>query len=114
VDAGIDTGSIVERRLLEITGTETTLGELEEADDRLAAEMMAAVVAERLVPGRVPGASPHAERHPICHRLGAEERRQADNLVRAGRARECFEAWRKYCLPGAGFRLPPEFGGPER
>jgi methionyl-tRNA formyltransferase len=106
IDAGIDTGPIIERRLLRIPDEASSLREIEAATGRLTAELLADVVAEYAA-GRAPGSRGASERWPLCRRATQEERVQAEEVARRGRAHELFEAWRSRCDDAEQLRLPP-------
>ena len=93
VDAGIDTGPIVRRRLVRPGGGERTLREVETLADAVAADLLADVAWETSATGSVPPAIEQAERAPLCRWLSVAERGQADALVAAGRAVELYDAW---------------------
>lgn len=111
VNAGIDRGAIIERRLLPVTGREQTIAELEDAANRLSIEMLADLVAGPLSRGEVPAAVEQTEKHPLCRLMSAEEHAAAEAEVRRGRAWELFEGWRPACLDEETFRLPAGFDG---
>jgi methionyl-tRNA formyltransferase len=96
IDAGIDTGPVIQRRLLRPSGTEATVRELEAAAGRLTAELVADVVADWAA-GYEPQPFAQAERLPLCARSSPEERRQMDLAVSDGLARKLFEEWELHC-----------------
>jgi hypothetical protein len=114
VDSGIDRGAVIERRLLPITGTETSLAELEAAADELVAEMMVEVVVRQLARGVIPAASTQTERFPLCKTLAAPERARVEASVRQGWAKILFESWRSHCLDPERLWLPSHFEAGER
>jgi folate-dependent phosphoribosylglycinamide formyltransferase PurN len=93
VDAGIDTGAIVARRLMPVPPGPSSLLSLERAADAFAADLMVDVVAG-IRRGEHPAVLPQPERHPL-HRLDAAalDRPAHEALARAGRAGELFERW---------------------
>lgn len=111
VNAGIDRGAVIERRLLPFAEGETSLQQVEAAAERLAVEVLADIVAGQLSEMRVPKAFEQRTKHPLCRWLPPEESREVDAEIRAGRARELFEQWRPLCLDGDKFRLPPNYEG---
>jgi hypothetical protein len=103
VDPGIDSGCLLARRLLPISGGET-LGELRAALLELWVEMTAELVAAACAEGLPPG-TPQALRFPLCRRVPAAMTAVAD----PARALELFEKWRPFCAPG-GLSLPSPEG----
>jgi len=93
VDAGIDTGPILTRRLLDLARVEASLAAIEEASVVAAAEHLADVVQQTVGAGRLPVAVPQQERFPLCRFLDAAARAEADRRIRAGHARTLFERW---------------------
>ena len=96
VDAGIDTGRIIERRLVPVAGGETVEA-LRDALHRLWVEMTVDVVAAAragtLAPGHV-----QSGRFPLCRDLSAPEDVQAmEDAVRQDTARALFERWHPLC-----------------
>ena len=99
VDAGIDTGPILERRLVPVAGGET-MAELRDALYGLWVEMTADVIeaagAAPLSPGRAQGA-----RFPLCRTLSAPaELAAVAAAVRNGAAKAFFDRWSPLCDPG--------------
>lgn len=92
VDAGIDTGRILARRLLEVRGGEST-AELKAALHRLWVEMTADLAT---APALGEGWT-QAGRFPLARTLPAPA---ADEPVRRGVHRDLFERWRPACGPG--------------
>lgn len=109
VDPGIDTGVIIERRLLPIA-SETTLAELEKAANELAAATLAEIVAEQVMRGIVPQGYQQDGRLPLSKWLSPEERESIDSNVRQGYARALFESWSKLCAPSGKYQLPAALG----
>jgi folate-dependent phosphoribosylglycinamide formyltransferase PurN len=106
IDQGIDTGTIIERRLLRIRETDTTLLILEEAADDLAAEMMADVVVAIKEHGRAPSGVAQLVRHPLYRWPDEDVRRKHDALARSGRALELFKLWNPLCTDHNRLTLP--------
>ena len=112
VDAEIDRGPVVERRLLPVP-MGASLASLESEAIRLGAavlaEMVAACVAAGVpLPGRV-----QAARHPLCRWATPAERRAAEAAVADGVAMALFERWAARCRPpSAPWRLPDADGPP--
>jgi len=110
VNAGIDLGQIIERRLLPITGKET-LQELEINADDLATTMIADLITEQLMLGRAPESIEQVNKFPICKWLNPTERLSVDELLRKGEAKRLFEQWRPFCVEQERHTVPLEFGG---
>lgn len=105
VDAGIDTGPVLERRLVPVAGEEGEAG-LRDALYALWTGMTADVVAaareSRLPPGR-----PQGDRFPLCRTLSTPaELAAVTAAVRGGGAKALFDAWRPLC--DENLSLPPD------
>lgn len=112
VNAGIDRGDVIERRLLPVEGP-TTLAALERAAVNLAAELLADVVTAIVREDAAVVGVPQRELHPLCRWLTADERRQVEVEVAAGSAQEAFARWRACCTPSAPpWRLTPDAAEP--
>ncbi len=109
VSSGIDTGAMIERRLLPVTGKEIALAELEAGADQLTSEMMVDVVVEQLLHGNVPAAVQQTTKFPMCSWMSAEERVGVDEQVRAGRAKQLFEGWRPAGIDSEKCQLPADY-----
>jgi methionyl-tRNA formyltransferase len=114
VDAGIDTGPLIERRLLPVPPGPIPLGSLSRAADELAAEIMAEVVEALALGHGPPRAEPQDERYPLFLRSPPGERSAHEPLALSGRAGELFEQWKprgtdpsKWTIP---LRSPPGVG----
>lgn len=106
VDAGIDTGPILRRRLVRIPGDAKSLHDLELAADIAAAELLADVVAEAVAQGDLAPGQPQLQRFPLCRWLTMEERSVVDRQVALGRAASLFEEWAQKA-DSATLDLPP-------
>jgi hypothetical protein len=105
VDAGIDTGRLLERRLVPVAGGETAEG-LRGALYRLWVEMTAelALAAAR---GLLPAGTPQAGRFPLCRPVSDPEGIAAmEDAVRRGVPKQLFERWKLLCGPRE--TLPPD------
>jgi hypothetical protein len=91
VDPGIDTGPVIARRLVPVTGTET-LDELRDAMFSLWVEMTADLVAAA-AEGCVPAGSAQAGRFPLCPTLAETD------PASAAAAKTLLERWRPLCDP---------------
>ncbi|HET7459702.1 MAG TPA: formyltransferase family protein [Longimicrobium sp.] len=99
VDPGIDTGAVLERRLLALRGGETRK-ELAKAIHMLWMEMTADLVA-RAAAGPLPPGTPQRDRFPLCRTLtDPAERAAVDEALRRGAAKALFERWLPLCEPG--------------
>jgi folate-dependent phosphoribosylglycinamide formyltransferase PurN len=97
VDAGIDTGALVARRLLPVQPGPSSLNALELAADDLAAQLMADVVEALVRRGERPVGVRQEQRFPLYRWPPAEQRPAHEALARAGHAGELFERWRPLC-----------------
>lgn len=109
IDPGIDTGAIIERRLLPITSKSQRLPDLEVAVGQLAARMMADAVESLLRGGQKPAATPQTARFPLFRAPDAQERQALNRLALAGRAPELFESWKEFSLGAPDWVLPPNW-----
>ncbi|HEX6910454.1 MAG TPA: formyltransferase family protein [Longimicrobium sp.] len=98
VDAGIDTGRILERRLVAVAGYETAAG-LRDALHRVWVEMTVDwIVAAGAAP--LPTGEPQTARFPLCRTLSTPaELAAVDEAVRSGAAGALFDRWRPLCGP---------------
>jgi len=98
VDAGIDTGRILARRLVPVRGGEGFAG-LRDAMVRLWVEMTAGVVAAAQA-GPLPPGEPQPGRFPLCPTLATPaERAPVDAAVLRGDAKALFDRWLPLCDP---------------
>jgi len=97
VDPGIDTGALLERRLLPVRGDETP-DRLWDALHRLWVEMTADL-AQAALAGPLPAGTPQPQRFPLCRDAAAVERDAAAEAVGRGEARALFERWLPLCDP---------------
>lgn len=107
VDPGIDTGAVVERRLLSVRPDDTRLGTLERAAMELSAEMMADAVEAIVRRGEVPAGTVQAGRYPLFRWLDAAGQARQRALAATGRAHQLYEAWRPLCVDIERGILPP-------
>jgi len=107
VDAGIDTGPIVQRRLLPVAPGDTHLGDLEQACMRLASEMLADAVESVVRGGGVPAGVPQPGRYPLFRAAGEAELREHFAIAASGRAHALYTAWSTLCNAGEDGILPP-------
>jgi hypothetical protein len=103
VDPGIDTGPVLERRLLPVRGDESS-DQLWDALHGLWVEMTADLVRAALSGPLGPG-TPQPGRFPLCRNSTSAERDAAAEAVRRGEARVLFERCRPRCDP-ATLSLP--------
>lgn len=106
VDPGIDTGPVIERRLLRVSPGGTSLAALELAAMELAAEMMADAVESIVRRGEVPAGHAQTLRFPLFRWPDAAGKQVHEALAAAGRAHQLYEAWRPLCVDDARFLLP--------
>jgi methionyl-tRNA formyltransferase len=109
IDKGIDTGSIIERRLLKITDKDTSLAALEAATDELSAEMMADAVQAIKEHGRAPTAVAQDLRRPLFRWPDEDSRKTQEACITAGRAVELFRSWSSLCRDANRLVLPAGF-----
>ena len=105
VDAGIDTGPILARRLLPVARTDT-LESLETRASELGTQLMVDVVADAVARGALPGGTEQLERYPLCRWRRFEARQTADELVAAGQAFETFLRWKSLATDPSTGVLP--------
>ncbi|RYX86203.1 hypothetical protein EON83_02990 [bacterium] len=107
VDSRIDTGAVIERRLLPIE-VPTLLGQLEKENSQLTANLLADVVARTVALGALPESTRQETRFPLGHRETPEERQAFSQLAQTGRPRELFELWNPLCLNHDTWALPSQ------
>lgn len=114
VDRGIDTGPVVERRLLPVAEDETRLAALEAACWELAAEMMADAIEAIVRRGEVPRGVPQAVRYPLFRWRDQAAVQRHVEIAASGRAWALYDLWRPLCvdpgrnlLPADDFEAPP-------
>ncbi|HEX8463712.1 MAG TPA: formyltransferase family protein [Abditibacterium sp.] len=108
IDAGIDTGAVIERRLLPICNDGATLVQLQEEAGELAAQMMGECVETIVQSGQKPPATPQTTRFSLFKWPDVEVRRAQAELVKSGRPRELFEKWQGLTSGAPDWILPPE------
>lgn len=106
IDAGIDTGTLIERRLLPISQPASTLREVSLALDELGANLMADVALQIAQTGAKPPSTSQTARFPLYKWQGSEGLRAANEQAKSGRARELFEAYQGLTDGPPHFRLP--------
>ncbi len=99
VDAGIDTGAVIARRLLAIRGGEA-LELLEQQAVHLASRLMLDVLSAAVLGGGLPLGNTQQQKFPLCHWQDARGRAVAAELLLAGRALELYARWGSLCKPG--------------
>jgi hypothetical protein len=98
VDAGIDTGPILLRRLVPLSG-ETATADLRDAIYRLWLEVTADVVAAASAGALPPGAA-QRERFQLCRTIAdPAELADLDDAARRGVAQSLLDLWRPLCDP---------------
>lgn len=106
VDPGIDTGPVIERRLISVAPGGTSLEALELACAELGGEMMADAVEGIVRRGEVPAGASQTARYPLFRWPDAAGRAAQQALAAAGRAHQLYEAWRPLCVDAARGLLP--------
>lgn len=106
VDPGVDTGALLQRRLLAVRGGEG-LAALRDALFALWVEMTADWI-EAALAGPLPDGSPQVGRFPVCREIGDVARNAAvADAVATGTAKALFDRWAPLCDP-ADLSLPPD------
>jgi hypothetical protein len=107
-----DAGPVIDRWLVPVERSDTSLDALSRATFRVmveaTVETIQTITRSAVVPAGV--AQPH--RFPICRRPDAAQSAEARALVRAGGAHRLFAAWRRHCeqdahCPASGGRSAP-------
>ena len=106
VNAGVDLGDIIERRLLPVEGA-SSLVELEHRADELAISMLVDLVG-RCIGGERFAPFAQTDRHPICRWLTPAERSQVERAIMEGQAKALFGRWTVYSDGAPTFRLRPD------
>ncbi len=107
VDGRIDTGALIERRLLAIE-VATELRQLETENSHLAANLLADVVAHTVALGHLPESVRQEARFPLGRLETPEEREAFSLLAQTERPRELFELWNPLCINRDNWTLPPQ------
>jgi folate-dependent phosphoribosylglycinamide formyltransferase PurN len=97
VDPGIDTGPVIERRLLPVAAEDTELRSLERASEELAAELIADAVESIVRRGDAPAGVAQTARYPLFRWPDVEGRGRQRDAARAGRAHALYQEWRTLC-----------------
>jgi hypothetical protein len=109
VNAGVDTGPILDRELVPIAGGESP-AELRNRAHALTAELLADAV-QRICDGRAPRAVPQHARYPRSPLNDAAATERAEALVAAGEAARLFAIWRDWfgghSIPADAATHPP-------
>lgn len=108
IDAGIDTGALIERRLLPVTKSQVDLRELEEGTGQLGVEMMVDAVERIIREGHKPNATLQSGRFPLFRWPDAAGRKRAQGVASSGRALELFEAWKGHTNGEPQWVLSPD------
>jgi len=108
IDAGIDTGALIERRLLPITKASHELDELERATHELSVRLLADVLLSIVQNGQKPVATTQTVRFPLFRWPPKEERPTFDSLAQSGCALELFEAWKPFTDGEPDWKLSPD------
>lgn len=109
VNSGIDKGKIIERRLLPVSCSYSTLFDLERAADELVVQMMVDLISESIFKGYIPDSVEQFTAFPICKYQSPEQREAINNQVRCGRAKEYFDTWKLNCVGSDRYILPNNF-----
>jgi methionyl-tRNA formyltransferase len=112
VNAGIDLGDIIERRLLPITGEEQSLSDLEVAANKLCSKLMVDILANQIYQGIVPLSFHQTARYPPCQWLSQAARSQVDQQIAEGKAKLLFEQWNSRISSSTLGVLPANFEPP--
>jgi folate-dependent phosphoribosylglycinamide formyltransferase PurN len=107
VDPGIDTGAVIERRLLPVRPDDTDLAALELAAMELSAEMVADAVEAIVRRGEVPAGTTQAGRYPLFRWPDAAGQARQSAVAATGRAHQLYDAWRPLCVDPERGILPP-------
>lgn len=99
VDVGIDTGALLERRLVPVAGGETA-DDLRAAMYRLWVEMTVDL-AVAAAAGPLPVGTPQGSRFPICRPVNPEGIAVMEDAVRRGVPKQLFDRWSTLCGPRA-------------
>jgi methionyl-tRNA formyltransferase len=105
VNSKIDTGDIVERRLLPVENRVYSLTELELKTDLLAAEVMADTIYNIIRENKTPRRYAQNQRFNICKWMSLEERSELEISLKSKRPTNLFKNWLKYCVDQKTYRL---------
>jgi len=97
VDEGVDTGRIIERRLLAIQSKNLSLNDLEKNAQLLSSEIMVHIVDDFLMKGIVPKGECQEDKYPPCTRMSSREQEALNEKIKNGLAHDLFLKWQPYC-----------------
>lgn len=109
IDAGIDTGDLIQRRLLSVSQPASTLREVSLALDELGAKLLADVAFGIAQTGETPLSTSQTARFPLHKWQDAPGLRAANDLAKAGRALELFKAYQGLTDGPPHYTLPPDW-----
>ncbi len=112
VDAGIDTGDLIERRLLRVDPDWRTLDELQRANRQNMVDLLVDVTA-RAAAGQVLRRVGQTARFPYCRWLSAAEQAALAGPLAAGRAQQLFDHWKNAGCDPETLSLRDDFVAPE-
>jgi folate-dependent phosphoribosylglycinamide formyltransferase PurN len=111
VDSGIDTGPIIERRLLPCESKQVQRNDLANALQKLRATMMVEAV-EKIRKGETLSGLPQQNRFPLYRKADEKTRGHAEQLMAVGLPGELFQSWGSLCSDHLDWKLQPEFQAP--
>jgi methionyl-tRNA formyltransferase len=109
VDEGVDTGAILQRRLMPVDKSMYSIARLERAADRLAVDLLVDVVAKRVRGGTWDPSQARDSFIARCKSPGLTERKHIEELVRRGEAIKAFQQAVAKGLSAPDYNVPPDF-----
>jgi folate-dependent phosphoribosylglycinamide formyltransferase PurN len=111
VNRGIDTGPIIERRLLPCEPQQVQRDDLANSLQELRTRMMIEAV-KKIRDGETLSGSPQQQRFPLFRKADEKTRHQAEHLMTVGLPAELFQSWGTLCSDQVEWRLPAQFQAP--
>ncbi len=96
VDSDVDTGPIVERRLLKIDKN-YSLKQIEDLADLLISEMLAETLINFYSNNLNTESINQSKKYPICKKLSDDEKESVEVLLKEGKAERLFLKWKRFC-----------------
>jgi hypothetical protein len=113
VDKKVDTGNIIERRLLQLNEKYYSLSELELNADALASNMMVQLIESIVRRKEIPKCYPQKEMFPVCKWMSQEDKVKLNVLLEDRVPSRVFKEWARHCRDQTDYILNSDFRGTE-
>lgn len=108
VDSKVDTGPIIERRLLPVY-RKCSLEELAANADDLVVSMMVDLIKTIQSDGSMPHSKEQVDKFPVCKWVDADEMNSINFLINQGKPQQLFTKWVENCIDKNKFVLRTDF-----